>query len=241
MIVKTWLLMAAALLPLAACGSPESQVDSALAEMERQEPVFALLREHEPDAYAEMRALVERAGRQGGKSDQTQLIQRSRGIFTKVIERRVMTAPDELVQRMVTFVADQTKALESNPPVCKNLLAGTAGDVRPFIPPEMQQRERDLYEDLLKSTSRQDGSVATQEQVQQRLAAILAEAQGALGLDEAGVANALDGSGPPLEVCRANGYLMQRLGQLPPAEGAPIFRFLTRMASQQRPPTPPLG
>gem|GEM_PF-4663689 len=232
---------AALLLPLAACSSPESQVDSALAELERQEPVFALLREHEPSAYGEMRALVERAGRQGGQLDKAQLIRRSREIFTRVIERRVMTAPDELVQRMVGFVADQTRSLERNPEVCKDLLAGTAGDVRPFIPEEMQQRERALYEDLLRSTGREEQAVATQAQVQQTLATILTQAQGALGMDESGVSSALDGTAPPLDVCRANGYLMRRLGELPPGEGAPIFRFLTRMAAQERRPAAPAG
>lgn len=234
-LARKWTLVAAALmLPLAACNSTESQVESAMADLERQEPVFSLLRQHEPSAYGEMRALVERAARQGDETDQTQLIRRGRDIFTRVIERRVMTAPDDVVQQMTTFVADQSQALETNPVVCRDLLAGTAGDVRPFIPPDMQQRERTIYENLLKSAGRTDQPVASQQQLQQAFGGMMEEAQEALGLSPSEVMTALDGRGPPLEVCRANGYLMRRLSQLPANEGAPIFRLMTRIASQMR-------
>jgi hypothetical protein len=230
----TWAILAAALiLPLAGCNGAESQVDREMAELERQEPVFGLLRRHEPAAYDEMRALVERTTRQGGMSDGPQLIRRSREIISKVVERRVMTAPDDAVQQLVAFVADQTRALETNPPVCRDLLAGTAGDVRAFIPPEMQQRERALYETLLKSSGKSEQAVATPEQSQQAIAPILTDMEGALGLDDSAVATALDGNGPPLQVCRANGYLMRRLSELPPNEGAPIFRLLARLAAGQ--------
>jgi hypothetical protein len=232
---------AALIVPLAACNSTESQIDRAMIEMETQEPVFALLRQHEPSAYGEMRALVERAAREGGKPDRPLLIRRGREIFTRVIGRRVMTAPDDVVQQMTAFIADQTQALEKNPTVCKDLLAGTAGDVRPFIPPEMQQRERALYETLLKSASREDRTVATQQQLQQVFGGMLEEAEGALGLSESAVATALDGGGPPLDVCRANGYLMRRLSQLPASEGAPIFRLLSRLAGQARQRPSPIG
>lgn len=239
---KTWGLLAAVLLlPLAACNSAESQVERAMAELEKQEPVFALMRQHEPSAYGEMRALVERAAREGGEPNKPLLIRRGREIFTKVIERRVMTAPNDMVQQMIAFIADQTQALEKNPVVCKDLLAGTAGDVRPFIPPEMQQRERALYENLLKSPSRGDQPVASQEQLQQVFGGMLTDAESALGLSETAVATALDGAGPPLDVCRANGYLMRRLSQLPADEGAPIFRLLSRLAGQARKAPSPVG
>jgi hypothetical protein len=237
MIVKlprNWILMAAALiLPLAGCDGADSQVERAMAELERQEPVFGLLRRHEPAAYDEMRALVERSARQGGEANGPQLVRRSREIFSKVVERRVMTAPNDVVQQLVAFVADQARTLETNPPVCRDLLAGKAGDVRPFIPQDMQQRERALYETLLKATGRSEQPVAAQQQSRQVVETILADAEGALGLDEAGVATALQGTGPPLQVCRANGYLMRRLSELPADEGAPIFRLLTRMAAGQ--------
>jgi hypothetical protein len=239
-----WGLVAAALmLPMTttACNSTESRIDSAMADLERQEPVFALLRQHEPSAYGEMRALVERTAREGGQPDQTQMIRRGREIFTKVIERRVMTAPDDVLQQMTTFIADQTQALEKNPAVCRDLLAGTAGDVRAFIPPQMQQRERALYENLLKSSGRADQPVATQQQLQQVFGGMLEEAEETLGLSESALGAALDGAGPPLDVCRANGYLMRRISQLPPNVGGPIFRLMSRVASQARKPPSPLG
>jgi hypothetical protein len=188
-----------------------------------------------------MRALVERAGREGGQPDQAQMVRRGREIFTRVIERRVMTAPDDVLQQMTAFIADQTQTLEKNPAVCRDLLAGTAGDVRPFIPPEMQQRERALYEDLLKSSGRDDQPVASQEQLQQVFGSMLEEAEETLGLSETALATALDGAGPPLDVCRANGYLMRRISQLPPNVGGPIFRLMSRVASQARKPPSPLG
>lgn len=237
-----WGLVAAALmLPLAACNSAESQVEQAMRELERQEPVFALLRQHEPSAYDEMRALVERAARQGGAPNQQQMVRRSREIFSKLIERRVMTAPDDVVQQMTAFVADQTQLLEKNPTVCRDLLAGTAGDVRPFIPPEMQQRERELYENLLESTGSKERAVATQQQLQSVFGPMIAEAEDALGLSETEVATALDGAGPPLQVCRANGYIMRRLSQLPPGEAAPMFRLLTRLGAQAEQTPSPIG
>jgi hypothetical protein len=239
-----WAMVAAALvlpMTMSACNSTESQIDSAMADLERQEPVFALLRQYEPSAHGEMRALVERVAREGGQPDQAQMARRGREIFTRVIERRVMTAPDPVVQQMTTFIADQTQALEKNPPVCRDLLAGTAGDVRPFIPPEMQQRERALYESLLKSSGQAEQPVATQEQLQKVFGGMLEEAQEALDLSETAVASALDGAGPPLDVCRANGYLMRRISQLPAEIGSPIFRLMSRLASQARKTPSPTG
>jgi hypothetical protein len=221
------------LLPLAAC-SPESQVESALAMLERQEPVFGLIRQHEPGAYQEMRALVDRTIRQGGQPNQQELIQRSREILSKALERRVQTAPDAVVTNLMTLVADQTAHLESNPRVCADLLSGAAGDIRSHIPAEMQERERKLYEDLLGSPNGAQQKVAQEETAGPALQRILSDSERALGLTEADVSTALEGAGPPLQICRANGYLMRRLGQLPPNEGAPIFRLLSRTASQSR-------
>ncbi len=239
--VKWGVVAAALMLPLTGCNNPESQIDAAMSEMERQEPVFALLRQHEPNAYGEMRALVERAAREGSQPDQAQMVRRGREIFTRVIERRVMTAPDNVVQQMTGFIADQTQTLEKNPQVCRDLLAGTAGDVRPYLPAEMQQRERALYEDLLKSSGTAEQPVATQEQLQKVFGGLLEEAEDALGLSGSAVATALDGAGPPRDVCRANGYLMRRLSQLPPDVGAPIFRLMSRLAAQARRTSSPLG
>lgn len=237
-----WTVAAAALmLPLTACGSEESRVDRAMAEIERQEPVFALLRQYEPTAHGEMRALVESAAKDGGQPDQLQLIRRGREVFIKVIDRRLMTAPDEVVQQMTAFIADQTQALEKNPEVCRDHLAGRAGDLRPVIPPDMQQRERALYETLLKTPGRPDQPVATQQRLQEVFGPMLEEAEGALDLSEAEVTAALNGAGPPLEICRANGYLMRRISQLPTDVGAAIFRLMSRLASQARSAPPPAG
>jgi hypothetical protein len=237
-----WSLLASALiLPLTACSSTESRVDSAMAELEQQEPVFALLRQHEPSAYGEMRALVERTAGEGGQPDQAQLIRRGREIFTRVIGRRVATAPDDVVQQMTVFIADQTQTLEKNPAVCRDLLAGTVGDIRPFIPADLQQRERALYETLLKSPSGEDRPVATQQQLQTVFGGMLDDAEGALGLTEAAVTAGLNGAGPPLDVCRTNGYMMRRISQLPATEAAPIFRLINRLAAQARQPQSPLG
>ena len=233
--------VAALVLPLAACSSPESQVESGIAELEKQEPVYALLREHEPSAYAEMRALVEQTMRDGGRPNQPEMIRRSREIFTQAIGRRVATAPDDVIQQMTTFIADQTQALEKNPDVCRDLLAGRAGDIRPFIPVNLQQRERALYETLLETPGRPDQPVATQEQLQKAFGPMLKDARGALGLSESAITNALNGAGPPAEVCRANGYLMRRISQLPANEGAPVFRLITRLANQARQGSSPVG
>ena len=241
MLGKWGLLAAAAMLPLSACNSEESPVESAMAELERQEPVFALLRQHEPSAYADMRALVERTAREGGQPDQAQLIRRGREIFTKAIERRVATAPDDVVHQMIAFIADQTQTLEKNPPVCRDLLAGTAGDIRSSIPAELQQRERVLYETLLETPGRANQPVASQEQLQKVFGGMLKDAEKALGLTESAVGSALDGAGPPLEVCRANGYLMRRLSQLPASEAAPIFRLISRVAGEARQAPSPAG
>lgn len=238
----TWGFMAAALmLPLGACSSPESRVDAAMSELERQEPVFALLRQHEPSAYGEMRALVERTVGENGQPDQAQLIRRGREIFTRVIERRVATAPDEMLQQMTAFIADQNQTLEKNPVVCRDLLSGTAGDIRPFVPAELQQRERALYENLLKSPGRADQPVATQQQLQTVFGRMLEDAEDALGLSEAAVTSGLNGAGPPLDVCRTNGYMMRRISQLPANEAAPIFRLITRLAGQGRQASSPPG
>lgn len=226
------------MLPLAACGSPETQVEQVLAQLERQEPVFGLLREHDPSAYQDMRALIERTVRQGGPADQQQMIQRSREIFTRAIERRVMSAPDETVRDMIAFVADQTTHLESNPAVCADLLRGTAGDVRAHIPAEMQQRERQLYSNLLRSPTNSRQAVASEADAGEAIGLILAEAEGALRMDATEVSSALEGTAAPLEVCRANAYLMRRISQLPANEAAPIFRYLSQMAAQARPPSP---
>lgn len=227
-------------LPLGACdSSPESQVDRALAQMEAQEPIFALIRENEPAAYQDMRALIERTMRQGGSPNSQDLVRRSREILARTIERRMLTAPDELVRDLITFIADQAAHLESNPTVCADLLKGTAGDIRQHVPPEMQQRERKLYEDLLKLPPRQQAGVATEAQAAITLDTIITDAQSALGLSADQVAEALNHQGPPLQVCRASGHLMRRISQLPAAEGAALFRFLAQQAAREaRPPSP---
>lgn len=222
----------AAAIALAGCNSQETQVERAMGEIEQAEPIFGLLRTHEPAAYAEMRALIERTVAEGGRPDQRQLIQRGREIFGRSVQRKLMVAPDEKVREMMLFVVDQTGHLQSNPAVCRDLLAGTAGDVRTVIPPEMQQRERRLYEDLLRAPGNAQQRVASAEEAGAKLGTIMQEGEQALGMSGAALATALEGRGPPEQVCRANNFLMRRLSELPPNEGAPMFRLLLQMGAE---------
>lgn len=148
----------ALMLPLAACSNtPEDQATRALTEMERAEPTFALIREHDPQAYGEMRALLERTVREGGAPDQTALIHRGRMIMVRALGRRMKTAPDPLVLKFAAFIADQAKSLDGNPRVCFELLMGTAGDVRSHLSAEMQQRERELVGEVLTTPGAGEG------------------------------------------------------------------------------------
>lgn len=230
--------LGAALLMVGCQADPQSQVDRALQQMEAQEPVFALIRENEPAAYQDMRSLIERTIRQNGQPDSQQLIQRSRAILARAIERRVQTAPDAMVRDLVRFVADQSQSLESSPRVCVDLLNGTAGDIRGSISPEMQQRERKLYEDLLRTPQDGQKPIASEAVAREALGGFMTDAQDALGLNAAQVENGLIQQGEPLQICRVMGYMMRRISELPPAESAALFRFLGRQAAQARPPSP---
>lgn len=231
----TWLKSAALalLLPLAACNqSPEARADLAMRQMEAQEPIFALIRQHEPTAYADLRALIEREMRTNGGAMSPQLIQRARAILAQTVVRRLKAAPDELVVDFTRFVADQSDALEAKPEICAAVLNGTAGDVREHVSAAMQEREKGLYERLLTAPQTAAPKVATQEDVQPIMAAFAAEASAALNLTEDQLYDALDGKGGPRAVCQAAGRLMRHISQMPPAAAGPIYRLLVQYGEE---------
>lgn len=210
-----------------------SPVESALAELERQQPVFALMREHEPAAYQELREAIERAVRER-IADRDELSRRGRDIFARLIETRVRTAPDDVVIRLMKLVADQTTHLESNPSVCVGVLDGTAGDVRPHLPADMQRGELDLYADLLRAPKQAEARVATQPQAIAAIRPIMESAAADLGMTETQLEAAFAGAAPAGDVCRANAYLFRRLTELPAEESAPVFRFMGKLAADDR-------
>jgi hypothetical protein len=236
--VNAWKAAAAALLlTLAGCNaSPEDRAQRVLASMEAQEPIFALLREREPDAYGEMRALIEQSERQGQRLNSLEMIQRVRMILIRTIMRRTRTAPDAISQEFATFVADQAKALEPHPQVCADLLFARAGDVESYISQEMKQREQRLYEDLLNAPVGAPGEEASLADAEQLLEALIAEAPASLGMNENQVAEALEGKGPPINICRFNERLMRHVSQMPTAQSARMFRLLNRLANEELQP-----
>jgi hypothetical protein len=218
--------------PLTGC-SQQSTTERILADLEEQQPVIGLLREHEPSSYDELRALIDRTGREGEvKADDVS--RRGREIFSRLVERRMQTAPDDITLRMIQLIVAQTAQLDSNPTVCADLLQGRAGDVRAFIPREMQEQEMKLYADLLRAPESEDAAVATQEQAMAAFGPILARGEDVLGLSEAQLAQALEGRGPPRDTCRANSYIFKSLSELPPDQAASVFRFVGRAAARQR-------
>lgn len=230
-------LVAALLLVTASACDARPPAERLMAQMEAQEPVLTLLREQDPAAYADVRALIEaEVARGGGRPDQSRLIQQGRLILARAVQRRTMTASDATEQSMAALTADQASHLESQPQRCVDLLYGTTADLRAVIPVDMQNREKELYRTLLLEPQAPQRA-ATEAEGVPVVMGILQDAESALGLSAEAIQAAISGVGPQLSVCRVNAYLFRRISQLPPAEGAPLFRLILRVGAETNVPS----
>ncbi len=210
-------------LPLASrIGAPD--LDAVMRDLERHEPVYALLRQKEPAAYDRLRSILDMTIRSGRlESDQASRL--GGEVWGDVVARRSLSANDSQIDLLLDLVIDQTAALEPHPQVCADLLAGRAGDMRPFLTEPLQQREIDLYRSLL-STSPQHGFAMPMPEAEEMMTRLLPAMAQDVGVPVQAFASLLEGQGDPATICRAGRIFLEHIRRVDDGRRGQLYRRL---------------
>ena len=222
------LFAAGALVASAACQKAPT-LDDRMAEMEKQVPVVEVIRLHEPKAYQELRSIVEVAMKKGKIDDAT--VASVRAVATRIYDRKLPLASDENIMLSADVVGDELTALQANPQKCVELLAGTAGDIRPFLSEELRRRESVLLSRITQGPPSRQARQASDSEARDILGPLLEDLAEAYGEENVGAA--LQMQGEPDVICKVMGELIRALAALPQEKAVPVLRRIYAQSGQK--------
>lgn len=196
-----------------------------MANLEKAEPLYAAIREREPEAYRQIEAMMEQfRNAPGNPADFRAKI---RGVVATVSARRLKTASDKLLLNLASVLADETKELGVTSPItCVQLLSPSGADISPYISADLKKRDAEMTESLITEEPTANPKMMTQPEVQAVTLPIITSISKDMSLSIQTVADALSGKGTLANRCLVNSELFRRLGRVPDNKGATVLRTL---------------
>lgn len=211
---------------LAGC-SPQTP-ESVLAEIEKQEPFYATIREKDPALYGQIRQIIQTHISSGnGDAARTDI----RKLVLPAIIKRVPDAPSATLLSFITLARDQGRYIAAKKPdLCPGFLSGRDMGLNRFATKDMMAREAAILDELLRSTAEPDAPRASDEEVGRVLVQVMPRLRSELGLTEAQIVAGLQRRGPGGVQCTVAAELFDEFLQLPPAQRDRVLRKMASMA-----------
>lgn len=201
-------------------------LDAGFREMERRFPVFATMRDKEPELYARIRERVGAIRAAGGGLDD--VARQVRPLLAAAMLAKAPMVEDRLLAETLAASVAQAKELQDrHPDKCAALLLGRpVGDLTPYLSEASIRNEFRILEEVLRAPRIPAALVASEAEAIQVMAAVFQDVSVQTGIEPAQLGRLLAGEGADLDVCVAFIAFLERLRTLQPDVGMPACRYL---------------
>ena len=203
----------------------ESRADSVMAKLETTLPLFRIIREHEPALYAQMKNELIASVKLGDSQDQS--IDKVRAPLTRYVAANMTLVPDDVLVSLIEVTVLEAKELsKSSPDKCVALLNGQpTGDIRPFLPDELERQGQAVMEKLVTSTKLAGRQVMTEGAAAALSLQIVLRKVDETGIPLTDFTNISSGTLQSDKACMALAEFMSGVAELPPEQAGALWRY----------------
>lgn len=200
--------------------------DKLMARFEGQWPLLRVIREREPDLYAQIRVNALAGLKRNATSEE--LTAAVRAPVDEYIAGAINLIPDKelldltaLTTEMVAFLAT------TKPELCVHMIiTGLPGDAMQYVPAEMVTRERQLSEAVILAEKAPGRATVPLEEATPALIEIMQTRSAQTGIPLSEFAGITDGTLPPAKACTAAVEFMRGILEQPPERAAALLRTI---------------
>lgn len=191
------------------------------------DPIYQALAKADPEHWPAIEGLWTRMVLDGLPiTDVTSAVQTS---IAATSQRLRTEAPDEVALALAQLIADETDAVQAaDPEACWIYMTKGQIDLARYLPPALQQRDVAMTFQLLTEASAAPMPPTSAEEGKRLFAAAIERAK-ADGYDAQAMQAAFKPSARHEAFCPAYALLMRTALAMPPADGAALIRFLSRV------------
>ena len=197
-----------------------------MAKAESQQPVYGVVRKHDPALYAEIRAAVLDGLKRGASSDELTVL--ARKPIDTYVDKFMFQVPDREFLQFMTLSADLTATLSTaNPALCVDMIMGKPyADISQYMSKELADREVTATEALIAAPKSADRVKLPPDEVTNLVLQLMNERSAATGIPMSDFLAMGDGTIPPARACAAAADFIRAAVELPPEQAAPLLRTL---------------
>jgi hypothetical protein len=210
----------------------DSRADALFVELETSAPLYRTIRQREPTLYNQLRS--ELIASIKAKDTEEQTIMKVRSHLTAYVGANMHLVPDEVLVRVVDVSVQEARALgKSNPEMCVSLLNGEPiGDIRPFLPDELERAETAAMEELIIAPKSMVRPAMTTEEASQLSLEIILRKSDETGVPFDDFVEVSTGKLEPARACAALVEFMAGITELPPHKAGAMYRSLLSNSAQ---------
>jgi hypothetical protein len=200
--------------------------DALMAQFEGDHPLYRTIREREPELYQQIRNAVLDGLKHNVSREE--LIIAARTPESEYLERTMHLVPDEQLIAIMRVTVDQAFALgATNPELCVDMLMGRPfGDIRPFIPDELEERELAAMEAFITAPKEPNRPILSEQEMMALGTEIVFAKSATTGIPVSDFASVIDGTLEPQKACVATAEFLDGVLELPPAQAGAYLRAL---------------
>lgn len=200
-----------------------------MAKFENQQPVYGVVRKHDPALYAEVRAAVLDGLKRSVSSEELTVL--ARKPIETYLDKFMFQVPDQEFLQFMTASADLTAALSiANPALCVDMIMGKPyGDISQYMSQELADREVAATEALIAAPKSADRAKLPPDEATNLVLQLMNERSAATGIPMSDFLAMGDGTIPPARACAAAAEFLRAAVELPPEQAGPLLRTLNDM------------
>lgn len=200
--------------------------DKLMARFESQQPVYRIIREHEPGLYVKVQANVLDSLKRNASSDE--LAVAARRPLEAYVQDVMLQVPDKELVQMMELSSDLTAILATaNPELCVDMILGRPyGNISQYMPRELAERELAVTEAFVTASKAPDRAKLPPEEMANVLIQVIQARSEATGIPFSEFAAVGDGTLPPARACSVAREFLLAVLALPAEQAAPLLRAL---------------
>jgi hypothetical protein len=200
--------------------------DKLMARFESQQPIYRVLREHEPGVYAKVRVNVLEGLKRNASGDELTIA--ARGPLEAYMQDVMLQVPDRELVEMMGLSSDLTAVLvTANPQLCVDMILGRPyGNISQYMSSELKARELAVTEALVTAPKAPDRAKLPPEQMSNLLIQIIQARSETSGIPVSEFAAVGDGTLAADRACLVAREFLQAILDLPAEQAAPLLRAL---------------
>lgn len=200
-----------------------------MAKLENQQPVYGVVRKHDPALYAEIRVVVLDGLKRDVSSEELTIL--ARKPIETYVDKFMFQVPDQEFLQFMILSADLMADLSTaNPTLCADMIMGKPyGDIFQYMSKELTDREVAATEALITAPKSADRAKLPPDEVTNLVLQLMNERSAATGIPMSDFLEMGDGTIPPARACTAATEFIQAAVKLPPEQAAPLLRTLNDM------------